>query len=127
LSKLYAERYGVDLTGEAAYRFPDDSIGVERKLGPRALGQLTFRLLPSPETGVGVLTDLGWEGPVSFDGRVREGTAQRLWTVGLFGYLLLPPTGLRSGVMLRYAPPVDDVSVNAVGATTLSLSIGYST
>jgi hypothetical protein len=126
VQKVYRARYGIDWIGEVAYRFSDDALGLERQLGPRAFGQVGVRYLPSATTGIGIFTDLGWEAAVAYEGETRAGTAQRLWNIGLFGFWLHPRTGLRSGAMLRYAPPVDSISVNAVGATTVSVSLGYS-
>ena len=116
----------VTAVGEIAVRLPDDSIGVDRQLGPRALGSLTLTHIPSPLTTVGVSTDLGWEDDVTLDARKRSGTTQRLWNVGAFLTLRLAKTGLRSGILVTHAPAVDSISVNAVGSTSLGVSLGYS-
>jgi hypothetical protein len=118
-------RYQLSFVGECAYRFPDAALGVDRHLGPRLLAQLNFRYMPSALWGVGALTDIGWEDAVSLQGLRREGSGQRLWSLGFYGYLTVAETGFRSGAMLRYAPPLDGVSANAVGATTLAISLGY--
>jgi hypothetical protein len=122
---LAHRRLQLNLSGELAFRLPDDSIGVDRKLGPRVLGQVTARYIPSPIWGVGGLTDLGWEGDVTLEGVRRTGTGQRLWNVGAFVYIVVPDTNLRWGAAVRYAPPFNGVSVNAVGATSFAVSLGY--
>jgi hypothetical protein len=118
-------RYQLSFVGEGAYRFPDSRLGVDRHLGPRLLAQLNFRYIPSAVWGVGALTDLGWEDAVSIDGMRHQGSGQRLWSVGLYGYVSVAETGFRAGAMVRHAPPLSGVSVNAVGATTLAVSVGY--
>jgi hypothetical protein len=122
---LLARRLQLNLSGEMAFRMPDDTLGVERQLGPRALGQVNLRYMPSRLWGFGALTDLGWEGDITFDGERRRGTGQRLWSLGAFAYLVVRPTNLRSGILVRHAPPVDGISVNAVGATSIGVSLGY--
>ena len=111
---------------EAAYRLPDDALHIERQLGPRALGQVSLRYAPTLEFSLGVMTDLGWEADVELDGLTKNGTAQRLWTVGAFASWLLSSTGLRAGVLVRHAPAFDSVSANALGATGLGVSLGLS-
>lgn len=119
------DRFQLSLVGEAAYRFPDTSLGLERHLAPRFFGQLGMRYAPSQDTGVGVLTDLGAEGNVSLEGIERTATSQRLWTIGVFGYIRVPRTGLRWGALARYALPVDGIGRNASRATSLAVSLGY--
>jgi hypothetical protein len=110
---------------EAAYRFPDTYLGIERHLGPRVFGQLGARYAPSPATGIGVLTDLGWEGDVAYSGSTQPNTSQRIWTVSAFGYLRAEPSSLRWGALLRYTPPVDGIGMNASQSTSFSVSLGY--
>jgi hypothetical protein len=118
-------RFQVSLVGEAAYRFPDTSLGLERHLAPRFFAQVGARYAPSPATGIGILTDIGTEGNVTVDGSERHATSQRLWTVGTYGYLRVEGTGLRWGALVRYAPPIDDIGRNASRATSVSVSLGY--
>jgi hypothetical protein len=125
LDRRLSSRLRIGAVGELGYRFPDDSTGIERHLGPRALGVLSLTYRPSPLIGIAPLTDLGWEGDIAFDGETALGTGQRLWTIGVLAFLVPDRSKLRSGVMLRYAPPVEDINVNAVGATSFSVSLGY--
>lgn len=126
LQRTFARRKAqANLAGEFAYRLPDDALGRDRQLGPRLLAQLNVRYLATSRIGVGVVTDLGWEGDVAYNGQRVPGTAQRLWSIGGFGYYTVPDVGLRSGLMVRYAPPVNGINVNAIGATSISVSLGY--
>jgi hypothetical protein len=119
------DRFQLGVAGEAAYRFPDTSLGLERHLAPRFFAQLGARYSPSSSTGVGLLTDLGAEGDVSLEGTTQPATSQRLWTIGAYGYVRVEGTGLRWGALVRYAPPIDGVGRNASRATSLSMSLGY--
>jgi hypothetical protein len=109
---------------EAAYRFPDDYIGRYRHLGPRVFGQIGARYAPSPTTGIGLMTDLGWEGDVTYE-RTIPNSSQRLWTISAFGYLRAEPSRLRWGMLVRYAPPVDSIGKNASQSTSVGVSLGY--
>jgi hypothetical protein len=111
--------------GEAAYRFSDDALGLERQLGPRLLGYASVSY-DVDELSLGALTSLEWEGEVAFDDRTRSGTAQRLLSAGAFVSWLLREPGLRGGVLLRTAPPLDAINANVFGATTFGLSLGWS-
>jgi hypothetical protein len=113
------------LFGEGAVRAPDSFLGIDRHLGPRGFAQFSARFAPTPLMGVGLMTDLGWEGDVAYEGVTSPSTSQRLWTVGAFGYLWPAPTGFRWGALVRYAPPVEDVGKNATRATIVSVSLGY--
>jgi hypothetical protein len=120
-----ATKWQVTGFGEAAYRFPDTSLGLARHLPPRLFGQLGARYAPTPTTALGVLTDLGWEGNVRIRDDPGNGTSQRLWTLALFGSFRTSPKGLRWGALVRVAPPIDGVSRNATGTTSLGISLGY--
>jgi len=110
---------------EAAYRFPDTYTGQERHLGPRLFAQIGARYAPTTSTGVGLMTDLGWEGDVAYDGHTAPDTDQRIWTVGAFGYLRAEPSRLRWGALVRYAPPIDGINKNASQSTSVAVSLGY--
>jgi hypothetical protein len=118
-------RFQVSAVGEAAYRFPDTSLGIPRHLAPRFFAQLGGRYAPSPFTGIGLLTELGAEGNVVLEGVERLASSQRLWTIGAFGFLRASGTGLRWGALVRYAPPIDGVGRNASRATSVGVSLGY--
>jgi hypothetical protein len=125
LARTIAEKWQVSAYAEGAYRFEDSYLGIERHLSPRALVQVGGRYAPTASTGVGVFTDLGVEGDVAYKGETESGTRQRLWTLGAYGYVRVPPTGLRWGALVRYAPPFDHVGLNAARATSFAVSIGY--
>jgi hypothetical protein len=125
LVRNVAARFQFSAVAEAAYRFPDTSLGLERHLAPRFFGQLGARYAPSSDMGFGVLTDLAAEGDVALEGIERAATNQRLWTVGAYAYLRAPGTGLRWGTLVRYSPPVDGIGRNAARATSLAVSLGY--
>jgi hypothetical protein len=116
----------VSTVGEAAYRLPDSWTGIPRQLGPRLFAQLGARYSPTNVVSFGVLTDLGWEGAVSYEGETTPtNSSQRLWTVS--GYFLLKPaeTGWRWGLLARTAPRFDGVGKNAIAATSAAVSVGY--
>jgi hypothetical protein len=121
----FGARWQVSGFGEAAYRFPDTSIGLERHRPPRLFGQVGARYAPTPTTAVGALTDLGWEGNVTINGEPEPATSQRLWAVSAFGTFRTSPSGLRWGTLLRWVPPVSGFNRNATGTTSLGVSIGY--
>jgi hypothetical protein len=124
VQQTLTRRVRLGLLGEAAYRFADTALGIERHLSPRVLGELSATYLVSAAWAAGVMTDLGWEGPVAYDGVRRAGTAMRLWTAGVYAYHSWVEEGLRVGAVLRVAPPVDGISVNAVATTSLGVSVG---
>jgi hypothetical protein len=112
--------------GEAAYRLPDSWTGIPRHLGPRIFAQLGARYSPTNVVAFGVLTDLGWEGAVTYEGETAPtDSSQRLWTIS--GYFLLKPpgTGFRWGLLARTAPTVSSVGKNAVATTSAAVSVGY--
>jgi hypothetical protein len=125
VARTFERKLRVGLVGEAAYRLPDEALGLERHLGPRLLGQLNLRYRPTVSWGFGVITDIGWEDLVEYEGIRRAGTAQRLFGMAGYWYMLFPDAGLRIGAMLRHAPAIEGISVNAVGATSLAFSVGY--
>jgi hypothetical protein len=125
LERALSSTWRVSALGEAALRLPDDALGLERQLGPRVLGQIGLRYVPVVQFAFDLSTDLSWEGDVELDGQTKRGTTQRRWTLGAFASYRVPKTGLRAGALLRYAPPVSGVSVNAIAATALGVSLGY--
>jgi hypothetical protein len=124
----FNDRFQASAYLEAAYRFPDSYLGISRHLGPRLFAQAGARYAPTPATGVGVITDFGWESDVSYPGQPAsstENTDQRVWTVGAFCYLRAEPSKLRWGALVRYAPPVDSIGKNASQSTSVAVSLGY--
>lgn len=125
LQKGFMPHFRVAASGEAALRLPDDELGFERKLGPRALAQLSGQYFPSADVDLGLATSLAWEGEVAVEGRRRDGTAQRLWTVGATTSYTPPRTALRLSLLVDVAPPVDSVSANALGSVRIGWSLAY--
>jgi hypothetical protein len=126
LAKAVGTQWMLSALGEAAYRLPDTWTGIPRHLGPRGFAQIGIRYSPANVASFGVLTDLGWEGAVHYDGETSPtDSSQRLWTVS--GYFLLKPPGtqFRWGLLARTAPRLDGIGKNAVAATSASVSIGY--
>ncbi len=125
LVRSIGPKFQLNLAGEAAYRFADSALGIQRHLAPRFLGQVGARYSPSTATGFGVMTDLGAEGDVTYQGAVDPATNMRLWAIGAYAFYRAEPTALRCGVMVRYEPALDDVSRNASRATSFAVSLGY--
>jgi hypothetical protein len=125
LVRTVRERFQFSLFGEAAYRFPDTYLGIDRHLAPRFYAQLGGRYAPTTASGLGLSTDLGVEGDIAYRGVTKADTNQQLWTVSAYGYFTAEPTKLRVGALVRYAPPIDGASKNAVRATSLGVSIAY--
>ena len=123
--KSVSRRVDLALLLQAGYRLPDESIGLARRLGPRALAQLTVRYRLSTETAIGLSNDLGWEGDVRYEGETEPGTGQRVWGAAAFVTFAPIASSWRSGLVLRHTPTVDLLGVNALATTTLALSVGY--
>jgi hypothetical protein len=120
------ERWHVISLLEGAWRAPDDSLSIDRQLGPRLLGQVTVSHDLEPDISLGLLTDLTWEGDVELEGERRSGTGQRLWNVGVVANAALAESGLQATTTLLYAPPISGVGINAIGTTVFGVSVGYS-
>jgi hypothetical protein len=125
LVRTFGPRFQASAYLEAAVRSADTYLGRERHLGPRVFAQIGARYAPTPTTGIGVLTDYGWESEVAFDGRTDPDTSQRVWGVGAFCYLRAEPSRLRWGALVHYAPPVDGIGKNASQSTSVAVSLGY--
>lgn len=110
--------------GEGGYRFQDSRRGYERQLAPRLLGRIGAHYLFTDTFGVGLASDFGWEGNVSVDGRSLDRTAERLWALGAFLYTMAGDH-FRWGSMLRWTPPIDGPSSNAVASTSLSVALSW--
>jgi hypothetical protein len=123
--RSFGEKWQASAYLEGAFRFADTYIGRDRQLGPRLFAQAGARYAPSTSTGIGVMTDLGWEGNVAYYGHTQPDTSQRIWTVGAFGYVRAEPSRLRWGALVRYAPPLDTIGKNASQSTSVAVSLGY--
>jgi hypothetical protein len=110
--------------GEAGYRFADESLGIERQLGPRVLGQLGLRFIPTPDVSAGTFAEVSWEEELKLARERVSGTAQRRVSAGLFVAWQLWPSGLRGGMQVRHTPLLDGLSANVLASTSLSVSLG---
>lgn len=110
--------------GEAAYRFADESLGRPRQLGPRLLARALVLGFVSEEITVGGFVDIGWEGPIGYDGKTVADTHSRISSVGASGSLKLEG-GFRSGLSLTYNPPLSFLGENATGTAGLLVFVGY--
>ncbi|HEY2406614.1 MAG TPA: hypothetical protein VGI10_11460 [Polyangiaceae bacterium] len=118
-------RFRLGALAEVADRASDTSLGVERTLGPRALGQLVAWYWPDPRLVVSASTSLTWEGDASVQGRSAPGSGTRLWLVGVGSSFRAVGSNVRPGIALRYAPPAPDVGINVVGGAAVELSVAY--
>lgn len=118
-------RWQTGAVGELAWRAPDTSLGQDRHLGPRGLGRVLIAWFPEPMTSLGAHVDVALEGDVTYRGETAHGSRQRLVTTGLFGMVDLP-YGLRLGGFAAVAPPVANLSINAVASVSAGVSLGFS-
>jgi hypothetical protein len=124
LVKTFDLEWEISGYGEAGYRLPDESLGIQRQLGPRALGQLGLRFIPTSDLSVGTFGEVAWEHELELAGDRVSGTAQRRVAAGLFAAWQLWPSRLRGGVQLRHTPLLDGLSANALASTSFSVSLG---
>lgn len=121
--KTFASRYQIGAVGEAAYRVPDESIGLERALGPRGLVRLMGIAFQGDAT-IGLFVDLAAEGDVRYGSRTSPDSGQRSFSIGASGSYKTD-MGLRTGLALSYQPPLDGLSKNAVAATGITTFLGF--
>jgi hypothetical protein len=117
--RTFRTRYQIGIVGEAAWRAPDDSIGIRRALAPRGLVRLMGMVFEGEAT-FGLFADLAAEGDVQYGSRTAPDSGQRSFAVGASASFKTS-LGLRSGLALSYQPPIDGLSkssVAAVGCTT---------
>lgn len=118
-----ARRWQASVVAELAVRAPDDALGRERQLGPRAAGRLVLLRFLDPFTA-SVFVDVAGETDVAYEGRRARGSAQRTAGVGVaVGFK--SELGLRSGMSLIAQPPLAGLGQNAVAATAVSAFVGF--
>lgn len=109
-----------------AARAPDTSLGLERRLGPRAASEASLRWAAVDDAVLGLTLGFAGETEVTLDGEPRPGTARRSLTTGALASYVPRGGPWRTGVAFTFTPPVSDLGMNALSATTLALSVGYS-
>lgn len=125
LERALSRSFRGGLVAEVAGRLPDTSLGVTRRLGPRASAELTLSYFATPDWVLSVLLGLRWEGNASLRQREQSGTAQR--TTELGAALSFQPwsSPVRAGFAERYAPAVDQLGANTARYLTTEFWIGY--
>lgn len=121
--KTFASRFQIGAVGEAAWRAPDESIGLRRALGPRGLVRLMGIVFEGDAT-FGLFADLAAEGDVRYGSRTSPESGQRSVSLGASG-TYKTKLGLRTGLALTYQPPIDGLSKNAVVATGITTFIAF--
>lgn len=111
-------------SAELSLRLRDESLGIERKLGPRAFAMLAFTRRVTPDVSLELLSSLTWEGEVSLRGRRVAGTAQRLWNVDAAAIWTIRD-GLGATASAGGAPPVSFLSRNTLGGVRGGVSLTY--
>ncbi|OJY26985.1 MAG: hypothetical protein BGO98_44535 [Myxococcales bacterium 68-20] len=121
--KSFASRFQIGAVGEAAWRAPDESIGLRRALAPRGLVRLMGIVFQGDAT-LGLFADLAAEGDVQYGGRTSPDSGQRSVSLGVSA-TYKTSLGFRSGLALSHQPPIDGLSKNAVAATGLTAFIAF--
>ncbi len=121
--KTFASRFQIGAVGEAAWRAPDESIGLSRELGPRGLVRLMGIMFEGDAT-FGLFADLAAEGNVAYGARTSPDSSQRSVSLGASG-TYKSKLGLRTGLALTYQPPIDGFSKNAVVATGITTFLAF--
>lgn len=125
LERSFARLFRVGLLAELAGRLPDTTLGITRRLGPRASAELTLSYFATPELVISALIGTRWEGNVNVQQREQFGTAQRLTELGAAISFQPWTSPLRAGFAQRYAPGIDGVSANTLLSLTSEFWIGY--
>lgn len=121
--KTFASRYQIAAVGEAAWRAPDDALGLRRELGPRGLARLMGIAFAGELTFAGFF-DVAAETSVAYAGRLSPRSGQRSVAIGASA-TLKTELGFRSGVALTFQPPIDGLSSNAVAAAGISTFVAF--
>jgi len=121
--RTFAAKWQLGAVVEGAWRAPDDSLGIDRALGPRGLVRLMAIAFVGDAT-LGAFVDLAAETDVAYGGRRSPASAQRSFSLGASASLKTD-VGLRAGLALTWQPPIDGLSTNAVAATGLTTFLAY--
>ncbi|MEI9941382.1 MAG: hypothetical protein WDO69_29535 [Pseudomonadota bacterium] len=125
LERSFARLFRVGVLAELAGRLPDTTLGITRRLGPRASAELTLSYFASPDLVISALLSTRWESNVSVQQREQSGTAQRLTEVGAAISFQPWTSPLRAGFAQRYAPGIDGLSANTLLGLTSEFWLGY--
>ncbi|HEY3253474.1 MAG TPA: hypothetical protein VGJ91_05980 [Polyangiaceae bacterium] len=127
VERSFARLFRAGLLAELAGRLPDTTLGVTRRLGPRASAEFTLSYFATPDLVISALLGTRWEGNVNVQQREQFGTAQRLTEIGAaISFQRSSSTSpLRAGFAQRYAPGIDGLSANAILSLTSEFWIGY--
>ncbi len=125
LERSLVPTFRLSVLGEIAGRLQDTTLGITRRLGPRASAELTASYFVDPDWVLSALFGVRWEGNASLRGRSQSGTAQRTTEVG--AALAWQPwsSPFRAGLSERYAPPLGQLGANTVQSLTSELWLGY--
>ncbi len=125
LERSVVPTFRLSVLGEIAGRLQDTTLGITRRLGPRASAELTASYFLDPAWVLSVLASVRWEGNASLRGRSQSGTAQRTTEVGAALSWQPWSSPFRAGLSERYAPPIDGLAANTVQSVTSELWLGY--
>lgn len=125
LERALSPWFRAGLVAEVAGRLPDTSLGVTRRLGPRASAELTLSYFATPDWVVSALLGLRWEGNVTLGQRQQSGTAQRTTEVGVAVSWQPWSSPFRAGFSERYAPAIDQLGANTVRNVSGEFWLGY--
>ncbi len=122
--KTFFQKLQLAAIFEGGLRTKDSALGISRALGPRWLTRLMMLVFATNDVTLGAFADLSGEGNVAYGGRTSERSFQRAFTVGGLASLK-HDSGLRAGTSVGWGPPLENVSVNVVGMTTLTFFLGF--
>jgi hypothetical protein len=125
LERALSRAFRAGLVAEIAGRIPDTSLGVTRRLGPRASIEFTLSYFVTPDWVVSALLGLRWEGNASLRQREQSGTAQRTTELGAAVSFQPWSSPFRAGFAERYAPPIAQLGANTVRNATSEFWLGY--
>ncbi|HWZ91556.1 MAG TPA: hypothetical protein VNW92_21990 [Polyangiaceae bacterium] len=123
--RSFGRLFRAGIVAQGAARLPDTSLGVSRRLGPRAGAELTLSYFAEPDLVVSGLVSVRWEGNVTLADRLQSGTAQRWSELGAALSWQPWDSAFRAGFAQRYAPGVSGLGANTVQSTTTELWLGY--
>jgi hypothetical protein len=125
VERSFARFFRVGVLAELAGRLPDTTLGITRRLGPRASAELTLSYFASPELVVSALISTRWEGNVNVQQREQFGTAQRLTEIGAAISFQPWTSSLRAGFAQRFAPGISGLSANTLLSLTSEFWVGF--
>lgn len=122
--KTFGSRWQIGGVAEGALRAADESLGIDRALGPRGLLRVMGIAFVTDDFTVGLFGDLAAEGSVAYGGRTSPQSGQRAISCGASASLKTE-SGLRAGLATTFLPPIDGFGLNAVAATGLTTFLAF--